>query len=192
MPPRVAKLTVLFKQRTRWGELGQFRRHVVGGGVDHLGGRCDGVGRGFSGPGDPSVERGTQGFDSTLIAISLYLQVVFWTWFWKGIGEWRGGPVSTLEGRRWSEPPCWVEQRVWRASGRHGADRGAARWRRRPALAWRRVNLGPSAAPGTYVVIFPACFSSSPTEHLHLRTPNFSLETPPCSSAPTDSPPRRH
>ena len=25
------------------------------------------------------------------------------------IGEGAGVPVSTLEGRRWSEPPCWVE-----------------------------------------------------------------------------------
>ena len=48
--------------------MGQFLRHMVGGGVNHLGGRRGGVGCGFSGPGDPCRERNTA-FDSTLIVI---------------------------------------------------------------------------------------------------------------------------
>ena len=46
-----------------WGQLGQFQRHVVGGGVNHLGGRRGGVVCGFSGRGDPCGERNTA-FDS--------------------------------------------------------------------------------------------------------------------------------
>ena len=53
-----------------WGQLGQFQRHLVGGGVNHLGGRWGGVGCGFSGPGDPCGERNT-GLDF----------VVFWLCF---------------------------------------------------------------------------------------------------------------
>ena len=49
-----------------WGQLGQFQRHMVGGGVNHLGGRRGGAGCGFSGPGDPCGERNTA-FDSTLV-----------------------------------------------------------------------------------------------------------------------------
>ena len=48
-------------------QLGQFQRHMVGGGVDHLGGRRGGVGCGFGGPGDPCGERNTA-FDSTLLS----------------------------------------------------------------------------------------------------------------------------
>lgn len=76
--------------------MGQFQRHMVGGGVNHLGGRRGGVGCGFSGRGDPCGERNTA-FDS------------LWWCFGGEIGEGAGVPVSTLEGRRWSEPPCWVE-----------------------------------------------------------------------------------
>ena len=50
-----------------WGQLGQFQRHMVGGGVNHLGGRRGGVGCGFGGPGDPCGERNTA-FDSTLLS----------------------------------------------------------------------------------------------------------------------------
>ena len=50
------------------------------------------------------VERGTQ------LSTRLLLFLVV---FGGEIGRGAGVPVSTLEGRRWSEPPCWVEQRVW-------------------------------------------------------------------------------
>ena len=55
------------------GQLGQFQRHVVGGGVNHLGGRRGGVGCGFSGPGDPCGERNTA-FDSTLLSSGSVLE----------------------------------------------------------------------------------------------------------------------
>ena len=63
--------------------MGQFQRHMVGGGVNHLGGRRGGVGCGFSGRGDPCGERNTA-FDS------------LWWCFGGEMGEGAGVPVSTL------------------------------------------------------------------------------------------------
>ena len=40
--------------------MGQFQRHVVGDGINHLGGRRGGVGRGFSSPGDPCRKKRLQ------------------------------------------------------------------------------------------------------------------------------------
>ena len=85
------------------GQLGQFQRHMVGGGVNHLGGRRGMVGCGFSCPRDPCGEEYSFRLDS----------VVFWWCFGGETGWGRGVIVSTLEGRRWSEPPCWVKQRAW-------------------------------------------------------------------------------
>ena len=54
----------------------------------------------------------------------------------KGVGT--GAPVSRLEGRRWSEPPCWVEQRAWpgvagtELIGELRAGGGYQPWRRVP------------------------------------------------------------
>ena len=45
--------------------------------------------------------------------------------FWGARGRARAAPVSTLEGRRCSQPPRWVEQRVWPGGGWHRADRAA-------------------------------------------------------------------
>ena len=56
-----------------WGRLGQLPRHVVGGGVNHLGGRRGGVGCGFSDPGDPCRERNTA-FDSTVLTSGSVLE----------------------------------------------------------------------------------------------------------------------
>ena len=77
------------------------------GGVNHLGGRWGGAGSGLSGPGNPCGERDTA-FDWTQLC-----QVDFRWRFGGETGGWAGVIVSTLEGRRWSEPPCWVEQRAW-------------------------------------------------------------------------------
>ena len=57
-----------------WDQLGQSQRHLVGGGVNHLGGRWGGVGCGFGGPGDPCGE-GAQCSFSTFIVETASLEM---------------------------------------------------------------------------------------------------------------------
>ena len=119
----------------------QFQWHVVGGGVNHLGGRRGGVGCGFSGPGGPCGERNTA-FDSTLCCFLVVLE---------GEGEGEGG----FQFRRWrvgggQNRHAGLKSGCGRASGRHRADRGAARWGGAASLEERKglLSLLPSGHPG--------------------------------------------
>ena len=117
--------------------MGQFQRHVVGGGVNHLGGRRGGVGCGFSGPGGPCGERNVA-FDSTLCCFLVVLEEE---------GEGEGG----FQFRRWrvgggQNHHAGLNSGHGRAGGRHRADRGAVRWRRLPGL--RRGEAVPSLQLG--------------------------------------------
>ena len=118
------------------GSVSALQRAVVG--VNHLGGRCGGLGCGFGDPGNPVKEefewRKTRKTNLRLVDGGVLGG--------KDVGI--GAPVSRLEGRRWSEPPYWV-------TGGHGRDGGSHRVDVGVALEWARrrkdVPRRPSGHP---------------------------------------------